>query len=330
MKLKSVIQAIRKREFGYYASKRIFQYFERRKPDLQPFASDYMFDNRKRDSDNLLIVLLGFQPFYWDAVLNRVKRNAEEFKEGVDVCLCVPCGANADAWGGARRFAENYGFSFLRIKDDLLAQAQNTAILLHPNAKWIFKIDEDIILPDNYLTDMKRSYVDAEDRMIYKIGFLTPLLNLNGVCTHHFLKAISIEKDYEQEFGTYKVNSINNAPIHLSSAVAKFIWKHSIPFDVVAKKVKESKGEDYMLAPVRYSIGAILCTRNFWEEIGYFKLSVIGRGAEEEIQMNTYCQTNMLGIVVAKKILAGHLGFYRQKEACRLFFEEHINEIKHN
>ena len=116
MKFKSVIQAIRKRELGYYTSRRIFRYFERKKPDLQPFASDYIFDNRKADSENLLMVLLGFQPFYWGVVLDRVKRNVEQFKEGIDVCLCVPCGANVDAWGGGKAIRGEIWFFFSAYK----------------------------------------------------------------------------------------------------------------------------------------------------------------------------------------------------------------------
>ena len=330
MKFKSVIQAIRKRELGYYTSRRIFRYFERKKPDLQPFASDYIFDNRKADSENLLMVLLGFQPFYWGVVLDRVKRNVEQFKEGIYVCLCVPCGANVDAWGGARLFAEKYGFSFLRIKDDLLAQAQNTAIQLHPRAKWIFKIDEDIILPDQYFAHLKAAYIKADAELRCKVGFIGPLINLNGVCSPLFMEQLGVMNEWISRFGKYRLYSnFMSAPVHKSPEAARFIWSYTLPFDEVAEKIRASKCEDIDVAYTRYSIGAILCTRSFWEEIGYFALSPIGHGAYEEKQMNSFCQLNMCSIGIARKILVGHLGFHLQKQACREFFEEHLNEIKH-
>jgi hypothetical protein len=246
----------------------------------------------------------------------------------IDVCLCVPSGVNEE-WKNVRNCAQSYGFSFLYIYEDILAQVQNTAIKLHPNAKWIYKIDEDILIPDNYLDDLKKSYEKAENYFVYNTGFLAPLINLNGACTHHFLQALSINNEYEQKFGKYYVGSLYEAPVHINEEVAEFIWENTIPFYQVAKHIKNSEGEEFFLSPIRFSIGAILCTREFWNKIGYFKLSPVGCGAEEEIQMNNYCQTNMLGIVIAKKILVGHLGFYSQKSKCKCFYETHYNEIKH-
>ena len=159
MTLKGIIQAIKDREVGYKISKKSLRYFEKRKSDMQPFASKYIFDDRQSGSENLLLVLLGFQPYYWDVVLDRVKRNVAQFDEPIDVCLCVPRGMNTNIEEEVRSFAEKYNFSYLYIYEDLLAQAQNTAIKLHPDAHWIYKIDEDIILSDSYLSKMKHSYI---------------------------------------------------------------------------------------------------------------------------------------------------------------------------
>ena len=46
-----------------------------------------------------------------------------------------------------------------------------------------------------------------------------------------------------------------------------------------------------------------------------------------EEQMNAYCINNMRSIIIAEDVLVGHLGFYRQKDACKTFFEEHYNDI---
>ena len=162
-KFKKIWSAIKTRKVGYGISRELFRFFERRRRDLQPFAKSYVFDNRQRGCDNLLLVLMGFQPVYWDVILDRVNRNISQFDEPIDVCLCVPCGLNNEVWGKVQRLAENYGFSSLYIYDDLLAQAQNTAIKLHPHAQWIYKIDEDIILSDHYLQKLKQKYRRVEN-----------------------------------------------------------------------------------------------------------------------------------------------------------------------
>lgn len=178
---------------------------------------------------------------------------------------------------------------------------------------------------------MKSAYEKADKELPYKVGFLGPLINLNAVCTPYFLKALNLETAYEKEFGKYRVENVETfmtADIHANEETARFIWKNSIPFDEVAAKVANSS-DTIIMAPIRFSIGAILCTREYWERIGYFDLSPIGSGAAEEVQMNIFCQMQMLSIAIATNILVGHLGFFPQKEACRKFFEENIDKIKH-
>lgn len=75
-----------------------------------------------------------------------------------------------------------------------------------------------------------------------------------------------------------------------------------------------------IIADLRYS-------HSITHEIGYFKVAGIGcMGAEEE-QLNSYCMNNMYSIVIAEDTLAGHLGFFHQKEACRKFYEKHKKQI---
>ncbi len=62
----------------------------------------------------------------------------------------------------------------------MLAQAQNTAIKLHPHAYWIFKIDEDILLSNHYFEKMLNTYHKAKKSCCKSIGFLVPLINLNA------------------------------------------------------------------------------------------------------------------------------------------------------
>lgn len=72
MTIKGIIEAIRHRKVGYKVSKRLYKYFKRlykhlesKQVDMQHFAKRYIFDDRQSGSENLLFVLMGFQPYYW-------------------------------------------------------------------------------------------------------------------------------------------------------------------------------------------------------------------------------------------------------------------------
>lgn len=72
-----------------------------------------------------MLIVAGFQDFYWDAVFERVEKNQTQISD-LDVCIVVP-GADGTR---LKKYAEDYGWSYLHIEQDLLAQAQNTAIKL--------------------------------------------------------------------------------------------------------------------------------------------------------------------------------------------------------
>lgn len=328
MTFSSIIEAVRRREVGYKISKKCLRFFEKRKSDLKIFADSYTFEDRQIGSENLLMVVLGFQPFYWDVVLDRVNRNVNQFGEPIDVCLCVPCGANDKMGGVIREFANKYSFSYLYIEEDLLAQVQNTAIKLHPNAKWIFKIDEDIILCDDYFAKMKNAYRRASKDSLYEIGYISPILNINDYGTRVFLKSLNCMDEYKEKFGDYKIRG-DRSLIFQSGEVAKWVWSKSIPFDEVAETIYSINRDKYSISNIRVRIGSIMHTRLFWEQLGGYRVAGIGNLGYEELQICEYCMNAMCKIVVAEDIFCGHLGFSKQKDICRQFFNEHNNEIRH-
>lgn len=293
-------------------------------------AKSYTFVDRRKGAENLMLVLAGFQPFYWDVILARVKKAQEQFGEELDVCVCLPKGVDG-AFDKLKGKCEKYDWSLLDIHKDLLAQAQNTAIMLHPNAKWIFKIDEDIIVPPNFFSGLKHSYLNLEkdDSKYYDIGFMGPLINLNGCGTPVFLKSIGKVEDFDKKYGKFHVDGINfdHSPVHGSGDFATDVWKESMPFDSKASEIAEKNEGSTTICPSRFSIGAMLFTRYFWNHINGFQVGTIGAMGVEEIQVNNWCQTNFYGIYLANDVLCGHLGFFGQKKACREFFEEHKREL---
>lgn len=285
------------------------------------FAKKYDFVNRQKRAEYLLIILAGFQPYYWDTLLKRINECIARSSHAIDVCICIPRGID-DSAAILIEKAKQYEWSSLHLNEDLLSQAQNTAIRLHPNAKWIFKLDEDIVLPINYFDDMISAYQRAERTLFYKIGILAPMLNVNANGMIPFLRSLDKLHDFEDLFGPYSLKAdIMEMPIHKSPELARWIWECSVPFNYVADTIRKRNEGRLFTVPVRFSIGAILFNRLFWESIGFFKVGMLGELGLEETQVNSYCMSQMFAIVMAEDVFAGHLGFFPQKKVCRDFFE---------
>lgn len=298
---------------------------------LNPFfasSKEYEFINCQSGNGNLLIVLAGYQPYYFDAVFERVSKCQKQFKEGMDVCICCSS-APQSAKLELERICEQNGWSFLYLKKNRVTQVQNTAIKLHEKAEWIFKIDEDIILCDDYLTKMKEAYIEADNTLPYKVGFAGPVLNINAFGTQSFLKTIGKWEEFEQKFGRFLVGGMINTPqddIHRNQDWAQYIWEHSVPFDQVAAQVAKKKNIE--ICPIRFSIGAILFKREFLEHNGYFPVFRSGGMGQDEKYMCDICIEGMYSIIVPSNVFVGHLGFGPQKETCRQFYNEHEQEIR--
>ena len=203
--------------------------------------------------------------------------------------------------------------------------AQNTAIQLFPAAEWIYKIDEDIVLCDNYFSLLKHGYIRSEKAINRNIGFVGPLINLNACCTGIFLETINKSEEFASIFGPLRIGM--NEKIHMDADMAEWIWKNTLPFDEVSKKIEECNKNQYAIASYRYSIGAILFKREWWKEIGYFATGADGVTGLEEVQVCAHCMNNMEAIVIVEDCLVGHLGFYRQKDKIHEFYKENIHNI---
>ena len=292
-------------------------------------SKQYSFTNRSKGSNNLLLIIAGFQEYYWDAVFERVQRNITQFDESIDVCICVPVGgAQASRLDD---YAEQYQWSILRIQRDLLAQVQNTAIDLHTKAKWIYKIDEDIILCDHYFSKMKRTYLkyssDPSNYMI--VGFVAPLLNVNAYGSIRFLSTINSFLEFIEKYGSYNLgDDWRKATIHSNPDAAVYLWSKSIPFDEISKRVEELNKDKISICPHRFSIGAILFTRQYWTQIGSFEVAFEASMGVEERQLCQACMDDMHAIVVGEDTFVGHLGFGAQKNAIHKFYDMNESDIR--
>ena len=149
-----------------------------------------------------------------------------------------------------------------------------------------------------------------------------------GMDIMFFLDSINVREEFEETFGKqFFTDNFQDAIVHKDSKVAIWLWEHSLPFDRVADYIRKTYHGKRGLCSLRFSVGAVMFDRKFWEDLGYFDVRFIGGMALEEEQMNAYCINNMRSIIIAEDVLVGHLGFYRQKDACKTFFEEHYNDI---
>lgn len=306
-------------ESKYIVSKRMYEMYSKK----MLFSNKYVFDNRTKNAENMLLIIAGYQEYYWDTVLHKVKKNEVMFEEKIDVCICVP-GANGEK---LRQVCQKNNWSYLWIKEDKLSLVQNIAIQLFPRAEWIYKIDEDIILSDNYFAKMKAAYVRSEedDACNMQVGFVAPLININAFGAKPFLKTISKYDEYISKFGELQVGL--KEPIHMSKEVAKWIWQQSIPFDKVAEIVENENKEKIAVCPHRFSIGAILFKRSFWDDLGAFVVDLEMAMGVEERQVCAFCMNEMRGIYIAMDTFVGHLGFQYQKQEVKEFFIDNIKDI---
>lgn len=294
------------------------------------YTNDFEFDNRKQNSENLLLVVAGYQPYYWEEVFNRIQYSASLFEEDIDICVCIPMGKSG-LKSDLQKRCSDLGWSCLYIKKDLLSQVQNVAIRLHPKADFIFKIDEDILLCENYFTRLKNAYINAERKTPYPIGFMGPLININAYGSYAFLHTIGEIDNYEKKFGKYEVftkEDDSRNKIHKSPEVALFLWEKTIPFDETANKIKMINKDNFSICPVRFSIGAIAFKRSFWDDLGGFEVGKYGAMGVEEVQVCSHCINNFMPIFVAEDVFVGHLGFYTQKESCKSFFFENYEHLR--
>jgi hypothetical protein len=264
------------------------------------------FRNRSKDSDKLVIVLVGYKPDLWPMTLERVARFVPK---DYDVCL-MSSGRRLDALD---QMAEQYGWSYLSTLHNEVSCIQNIAIESHPCANYVFKLDEDVFVGKGFFDALLSGHLGVKKTGLHRPGFSAPVINVNGYGYIEFLKELKIEGEYEQIFGEL-CQAAENVQVHHNGEAALWIWKHSVPFDQVSGRFG-AKEFSYSTCPHRFSIGAILFERSLWNSMGgfpvYSKPGVLGY---DEEQICKYCMNSSEVIVVIHNVFAGHFGFGPQNK----------------
>jgi hypothetical protein len=269
----------------------------------------YRFINRQHGAGNLVMVLIGYKPKLWSSVIPRLERaltEASAIPGGFDVCLVTPGMLKPDV----ASIAAEHGWSYLHTRANRVALAQNLCVRVHPAAKLIYKLDEDIFLPPFFFEEMHASYNEVKRQNRYQIGFCAPLLNVNGYSYIPFLERLNLAQAYRERFDELTA-AAHGVKIQHDPAACRWIWEHTLPFDVTARAIQEH-GFRYSTIPHRFSIGAIMMERPFWEAIGGMRNTIAGGprtlGTDEDYLCRE-CVASSHVMICFEHILAGHFSF---------------------
>ena len=276
----------------------------------------FRFDNRSRGAEDVLLVLAGYKKELWEDVFSRVRQFTPQ---SLDVCV-ITSGLESEELSS---LCERYGWSYLAMMRNSLTLSQNIAIDQHPKARWIYKIDEDVFLTDGFFDRLKRTYVQAEKDNPNGVGFVAPLLNVNGYCHVKILERMNQVDAWERQFGRlcFTDGIYHNKAIRESPDAARFMWTIG-QIDDLSEQFS-AQGLRYSVTPYCFSIGAILFERSTWLDMGMFDVSVTSNGlGDDENQLCGYCLWHTKAKVICESSLVGHLAFGPQTQTMLAFHRE--------
>ncbi len=313
--MKELIKKIT-RKLGIYDNiKNFFNNKKRKKRYKQCISKKIKFENRIQNKDKVCLILAGYKPFLYEIIFKRVKKFANE---DIEVCI-LSSGLYSEELS---YIAKENNWSYLSQKENNVSKIQNTAINLYKNAKYIYKLDEDIFITKNYFETLMKTMEDSEKNGEYQVGFVAPTIPINGFGNLEILKKFGLVETYTQMFEKPKYAAGRNRMIEINPEVAKFFWgnKDFLPNIDKMNEIVQKDSLSYIACPIRFSIGAIMFKRTFWEEMNMFDVTKgNGMGRDEE-QICKYCMLNSKAIIVSKNSIVGHLGFKNQNKEMKKYF----------
>ena len=287
-------------------------------------TGEHRFIDRSFGHEKLCMVLAGYKNYLMPAVMGRLKKFAPE---DMDICIVT-----SGKWSSEiNELCEENNWSYLSLKRNNVALAQNMAIDLHKKARYIFKLDEDIFLTEKYFERMFQQYEECRRSGDVNIGILAPILPINGYGHFKLIKKFGLEEMYRTKFGDLKMAAGPDRAIEASPELARFMWGEAIEvngkeyrlpnIDEMNRQLSES--EPLVEAcPIRFSIGAILFERKLWKDMGYFKVDVGAGMGRDEAQICSYCLLESRPVMVSSNILVGHLAFGAQNKSMKEYLEK--------
>lgn len=274
------------------------------------FDGEYEFIDRSQSKEKLLMVLSGYKEFLWNSIFSRVRKYASE---DMDICV-ITAGYKNETLA---HMCALEGWSYLYTYENKLSLTQNLAIRVHPNAKWIFKMDEDIFITQGVFEELLDTYLLIEKNMQYIPGIVVPLMAVNSYGYRRILEYVDKVADYNERFGPAMFGAGN---IFYNKDAAQYMWDITLPVDSFAERLK-SIGLKYTICYHRFSIGCLLISRSMWAEMGGFKIGAEGGLGMDEEHLCKWCMNKARAIIVAERAYAGHFAYGPQTEWMKLLYQ---------
>lgn len=282
------------------------------------FNANYEFVDRSKGSDKLVYIMGGYEEYLWERIFPRIEKNVPE---DYDVCI-LSTGIDRDQ---LRKRAEENNWSYLTTVGGRVGPDQNLVVKEHPEADYIFKLDEDIFIGHNYFENVMEAYKKADDSARFEPGFVAPVINLNNSSYGYFLEQKDSVEEFKEKFGELDIGSRGSKVFH-DPEIAKYIWEKTLPLDETVSLFQKN---DEMYRPIlgKFNIGAIMFKREFWKELLPFKATMDDQLAEDENQIMRKSREYGKVPILATKAFAGHFAFGTQKEEMREFWTERVGDL---
>ena len=308
------------KKFGMYEFVREKYNKRKRKKSLKNnIKGNYTFENRGSNKKKMCMILAGYKMFSAEIVFKRIKKFVPK---DVDVCIL----SSGKYSNELSKIAEDYNWSYLSTKRNNVSLIQNIAINLFKSAEYIYKLDEDIFVTKNFFNTLYNTYNQLEKTADYKVGFVAPTIPINCIGNLNILKKYNLVDYYTKKFekpmyalGADRMNESDKNAV-------EFFWGEGgylpnidqMDYDFHLDKF------NYMVCPIRFSIGAILFKRSIWDEMNMFPVSKTGSDmGKDELDLCTYCMVNSYGMMISLNTVVGHMAFGSQNRNMENYFHKH-------
>jgi hypothetical protein len=269
------------------------------------------FTNRSKGKENLVYILAGYQDDIWESTIARIEHyQSDKF----DYCICSS-GVYSEELAS---IAERNQWSYIYTEKNQVSYIQNQVIRLHPKAKYILKMDEDIVIAKNFFEDMLAGYRWLEESADSRIGFVVPVIPLNCAGYVSFLHTMGKEEEYEKRFGKIYRSRFS---AYMELDMAPFLWDMIDDFDEVAARFAKRDCMEIQELSCYYNISCIMFSRERWHMMGLWPVDNESGMGNDEMYI---CQDNNekdLAIFELGNVLAGHFSFGPQRAVMSDYYE---------
>lgn len=277
----------------------------------------YDFIDRRKNKNKVLYILAGYKEFLWKDIFERLEKY---IPQDIEVCV-LSSGLKSDRLA---EIAERNEWSYLSTECNSVTMIQNIAMEYYQRAQWFYKLDEDIFLTEGTLESMMRTFITAQESEPFNIGVTAPLIPLNGYGYIRILDQFGLRDRYEERFDMVLSGAYPDKKIESDVDAAAFMWgvTGEIPrLDDLNRKVSCSC--KYSFCNVRFSIGCILYSKEFWDKMegAYpYGTSQPGDVGEDEAHLCAHTILKSHILVIDESSVVGHFSFGAQTEGMKEYY----------